>query len=373
MLSVKMISRTRIGFLHPVRRRRPERGLRQRAAARAVRIDHHADVCGDRPAAQRHRGDHRPGHRAGRHTTAAAARSSRLRRRLARFSRSKRKRTANGRVIVRFAAGNSSGTATITAASGGSNVGATGAIKIAVGTAAVGRVSVNANPASVPAVGGTTTITATVFDINGNALSSAPVSFSTTAGACLHQSWRPTRMAWPATTLTTSQQATVTASVGAQAPATPPPTRRRHDNPAGVIGTGVGHGRRDRFRCPDAGHHGADDADQRRPSCHLHVRRPRRLPAAVSFATSRSTGAMAQSRILARSPGGARDTLLSIGRHVVISGCTDSFGNVVTVSTSVVVNPTVLTLTITAPTTTPSAGLTANFTIGVGTRRRETR
>ena len=84
---------------------------------------------------------------------------------------------------MKFAAGSSSGTATITAASGGANVGASGAIKIAIGTAAVGRVTVNANPASVPAIGGTTTITAAVFDVNGNPLSSAPVSFSSTAGA----------------------------------------------------------------------------------------------------------------------------------------------------------------------------------------------
>src|SRR6185436_900431 len=89
----------------------------------------------------------------------------------------------NGRVIVRFVAGTSSGTATITAASGGANVGTAGAIKIAIGTAAVGRVSVNANPASVPALGGSTTITVSVFDVNGNPLSSAPVSLSSTAGS----------------------------------------------------------------------------------------------------------------------------------------------------------------------------------------------
>ena len=55
----------------------------------------------------------------------------------------------NGRVIVRFLAGDSNGTATITATSGGASTGANGGIKIAVGTAAVGRVTISANPASV--------------------------------------------------------------------------------------------------------------------------------------------------------------------------------------------------------------------------------
>src|ERR1700681_4415034 len=88
----------------------------------------------------------------------------------------------NGRVTVKFVAGAASGAASITASSGGANQGTNGAIKILVGTAGVGRVTVSANPTSVPALGGTSRITAAVFDVNGNALISAPVSFSTTAG-----------------------------------------------------------------------------------------------------------------------------------------------------------------------------------------------
>ena len=57
-----------------------------------------------------------------------------------------------------------------------------GALKILVGTAAVGKVIVSASPALVPALGGSSTVSAVVFDVNGNALVSAPVSFSTTAG-----------------------------------------------------------------------------------------------------------------------------------------------------------------------------------------------
>jgi adhesin/invasin len=124
----------------------------------------------------------------------------------------------NGRVQVKFLAGTANGTATITAISGGATTGTAGAIRIAVGTAAVGRVSVNASPATVPSTGGSATITATVYDINGNPLTSAPVSFSTTAGTLSSTLSTTDGGGVATTTLQTSQQATVTASVGAQAP-----------------------------------------------------------------------------------------------------------------------------------------------------------
>ncbi len=124
----------------------------------------------------------------------------------------------NGRVIVKFLAGNANGTATITASSGGATTGTNGSLRIAVGSAAVGRVIVNAEPATVPNTGGSTTITASVLDINGNALSSTPVSFTTTAGSLSGVLSSTNTNGVASTTLTTSQQATVTASVGAQAP-----------------------------------------------------------------------------------------------------------------------------------------------------------
>src|SRR5688572_18655631 len=48
-----------------------------------------------------------------------------------------------GRVVVRFLTGTANGSAVITATSGGATTGTNGALKIAIGTAAVGRVSVN--------------------------------------------------------------------------------------------------------------------------------------------------------------------------------------------------------------------------------------
>lgn len=140
-----------------------------------------------------------------------------------------------GRVVVRFLTGAANGTAVISATSGGATTGTNGAIRIAVGTAAVGRVTVNANPTTVPANGGSTTIVASVFDINGNTLRSTPVSFTTTAGTLSSTVVNTDANGTASTTLTTSQQATVTASVGAQAPTT-------GTGGTGTGGTGTGTG-----------------------------------------------------------------------------------------------------------------------------------
>jgi PKD domain-containing protein/Big-like domain-containing protein len=83
-----------------------------------------------------------------------------------------------GRAIVRFVAGNSSGTAVIGAISGGVSVASANQVKILVGSAAVGGVSVNATPSTLPNGGGQSTITATVSDTSGNLLANVPVTFA---------------------------------------------------------------------------------------------------------------------------------------------------------------------------------------------------
>jgi hypothetical protein len=131
----------------------------------------------------------------------------------------------SGRVKVKYVAGSGSGTATITAISGGVSASGTNAIKILVGAAAVGRVIVSANPTLVPALGGVAAISAVVLDINGNPLNNVPVSFSTTAGILNDAVVNADQNGMAQTTLKTAQTATVTASVGATAPATTtPPT-----------------------------------------------------------------------------------------------------------------------------------------------------
>lgn len=127
----------------------------------------------------------------------------------------------SGRVIVKFRAGASNGTAVISATSGAATTGADGSVKIAIGTAAVGRVIVNASPATVSALGGSTSVSASVLDINGNTLPATPVAFSTTAGTLSAALINTDSNGVATITLTTSQQATVTASVGATAPTAP--------------------------------------------------------------------------------------------------------------------------------------------------------
>src|SRR5438034_9048454 len=131
-----------------------------------------------------------------------------------------------GQAIVTFNAGNQSGTANITAISGGASVGANGAVKTAIGAAAVGRVVVSANPTTVSSLGGVSTITAAVAAVNGNTLSGIPVTFTTTGGT-LSASLAFTDSGGSAhTELTTTVQATVTATAGVAGTGTttPPPT-----------------------------------------------------------------------------------------------------------------------------------------------------
>jgi len=138
---------------------------------------------------------------------------------------------ANGRVSVTFTPNGASGTAIITAGSGGATTGSTGALRIAVGSAAVGRVIVVATPNPVSANGGVATITANVVDLNGNTLPSVGVSFAASAGS-LGSSLVNTDAAGVAqTTLTTSMQATVTATVGVSSTSS-----------SGSTGTGTGTG-----------------------------------------------------------------------------------------------------------------------------------
>ncbi|HET9833170.1 MAG TPA: PKD domain-containing protein [Vicinamibacterales bacterium] len=141
---------------------------------------------------------------------------------------------SSGRASAVFTS-SSSGTATITAISGGATTGTNGALKILVGSAGVQRVVVNATPATVPALGGSSTISATVFDVNGNLMNDIPVTFTTTAGTLSVGVANTTGGGIASTTLTTAQTATVTANVGVGNSTTTPTTPT-------TPGTGTGGG-----------------------------------------------------------------------------------------------------------------------------------
>jgi PKD repeat protein len=122
--------------------------------------------------------------------------------------------TRAGRVTVRFNAGNASGTATIIATSGGASASGNNAIKIAIGAAAAGGVTVSANPGTVSVAGGSATITARVIDTSGNLLPNVPVTFTTDNGSLSAGVVSTDASGSAQTTLTTNKTAKVTATVG---------------------------------------------------------------------------------------------------------------------------------------------------------------
>jgi hypothetical protein len=121
-------------------------------------------------------------------------------------------RTINGTATVQFVGNGQSGEAEISATSGGAKPEST--LKLKVGVAATGRIQVTANPSTVPASGGSSTISATVFDTNGNPLSGIPVSFSTDFGSLSSTSATTSSSGVAQVVLTTNRDATVTASAG---------------------------------------------------------------------------------------------------------------------------------------------------------------
>src|SRR5215211_5202098 len=88
-------------------------------------------------------------------------------------------RTDNGQVRVRFIADGQSGTATITAFSGG----ASGKLEnLKVGTAAAERILLSASPQALGCSGGNSQVSARVEDVSGVGLPAVPVVFTTTKG-----------------------------------------------------------------------------------------------------------------------------------------------------------------------------------------------
>jgi hypothetical protein len=120
-------------------------------------------------------------------------------------------RTQNGQVRVKFVAGTQSGTATITAFSGGASARLT---DLLVGAAAVERVRLSASPSTLGPVGGTTTISARVEDESGGAVAGVSVNFVADAGTLSAPNAVTDSEGVARTQLTTSRETTVTATVG---------------------------------------------------------------------------------------------------------------------------------------------------------------
>lgn len=284
----------------------------------------------------------------------------------------------NGRAVATFKAGTANGTATIIASSGGASVAAANALKIAVGTAAVGRVVVSASPTLIPAVGGAAVITAAVSDINGNPLSSAPVSFTTTAGSLDVTGVNTDADGIAKTTLRTSTQATVTASVGAQGgSSTGGGTTGGGTTGGGTTGGGNGTTAGQASGTVTVNVSGAPTIVITPPATQPNAGLPASYTFAVTAAatngspvrevvvnwgdgTSQNLGSVSGSAVVSH-------TYRSAGSYTITATVTDAFGNVVPVSTGVTVVATSLPLTVTAPATPPGVGLPATFTITIGT------
>lgn len=119
-------------------------------------------------------------------------------------------RTSNGAVNVRFITGSTSGTAVITAYSGG----ASATKNVRVGTAAVKTVTVTTTPQALGAAGGTAQVSATVTDEGGNPVGGVPVTFATDKGA-VNPSTTTTDSSGVATaSITTTATAKITATAG---------------------------------------------------------------------------------------------------------------------------------------------------------------
>jgi hypothetical protein len=121
----------------------------------------------------------------------------------------------NGRVSVRFRAGNASGTATITAASGEAGVDEGGVIRIAVGAAAVGRVVISTD-AALASSGGGVKIVVLVVDINGAPMRDVTVTLATTSGSLSQNVVVTNGNGRAEVILTTPLPATITAIAGTQ-------------------------------------------------------------------------------------------------------------------------------------------------------------
>jgi PKD repeat protein len=127
-------------------------------------------------------------------------------------------RTKDGKATVRFIAGNTSGTATISAFSGSAR--ATADLELKVGGSAASRIVVSASPNAVPSGGGSVQVIATVFDADGNRVPGVPVSFSTDAGSLAQAVVVSDTNGEARVALTTTREATVTVNAGAASAAT---------------------------------------------------------------------------------------------------------------------------------------------------------
>jgi hypothetical protein len=119
-------------------------------------------------------------------------------------------RTHNGQVSVSLITSGASGSATVTAYSGG----ASASTKLLIGTAAVKTVSIATTPQALGAAGGSAQVVATVTDEGGNTLGGVPVTFATDKGSISPSTATTDANGQATATLTTTATAKISATAG---------------------------------------------------------------------------------------------------------------------------------------------------------------
>jgi hypothetical protein len=120
-------------------------------------------------------------------------------------------RTHNGQVTVKLLTGSTSGTASITAYSGGASKNIS---TLKIGTAAAKLVNVTTTPQTLGASGGTAQVLVTVVDEGGNGVGGVPVTLATDKGSISPSTVTTDSSGSASAVLTTTLTAKVTATVG---------------------------------------------------------------------------------------------------------------------------------------------------------------
>ena len=247
-------------------------------------------------------------------------------------------RTSSGRATVRLNAGTASGVAQVRAFSGGAQA---EALEIRVGAAAATTLNLGSTPSAVGPNGGSVEILAVATGENNRRLAGVPVTFSTTAGVLRDATVITDANGEARTQLTTTREATVTASVGAvTATYTVRVTARPSVSISGPT-TPVGEGETTSFTVnvqPQTNGDAVRDA-------------------VIDFGdgTRQSLGAITGSRTLQKA-------FSRKGSYTVTVSVTDTGGEVTTASTLVTVEERVISVTLTANPVNPAVGASVTFT-----------
>lgn len=247
-------------------------------------------------------------------------------------------RTSGGRATVRLNAGPSSGLAQVRAFSGGAQA---EALEIRVGAAAATQITVSATPSAVGANGGTVEILAVATGENNRRLPGVPVNFGTSAGVLREATVTTDGNGEARTQLTTTREATVTATIGSVSATT---TVRVTTRPIITLTgptTAVGEGETTTFTVNVQVQPNSDPVKD----------------VVIDFGDGerRSLGALSGSRTVQK-------VYARKGTYPVTVTVTDTGGDTTTATTTVTVEERVINVTLTASPASPQANTVVQFT-----------